>query len=202
MSGKENTNYTLLESVIWDSFLSGNKEAYTLIYNRYAQSMYLYGIHLCKNSEIVEDCIHDIFVKLYTDRHKLPPVKSIKQYLLTSLRNTIYNQLNKKNTEFNLDISDTSLLPKEQCVEERFIQQEEINSQKVILKKIDQLLTDRQKQAIYLRYIENLPFNEIAQMMNITVQTAKNIIQEAFKKIRTSLPKNTYIIPLIFALFQ
>ena len=50
------------------------------------------------------------------------------------------------------------------------------------------LLTDRQREIIYYRYIEELSIEEIASLMDMNYQSVQNSIQRSIKKIRESFP--------------
>lgn len=48
---------------LWNQFLEGDEKAYLYIYKLYAQDMYSYGMLFTTNSELVKDCLHDVFNK-------------------------------------------------------------------------------------------------------------------------------------------
>ena len=50
------------------------------------------------------------------------------------------------------------------------------------------LLTDRQREIIYYRYIEELSIEEIAVLTEMNYQSVQNTIQRSLKRIRESLP--------------
>lgn len=50
------------------------------------------------------------------------------------------------------------------------------------------LLTDRQREIIYYRYIEELSIEEIAVLTGMNYQSVQNTIQRSLKRIRESLP--------------
>ena len=56
---------------LWNQFLEGDEKAYLYIYKLYAQDMYSYGMLFTANSELVKDCLHDVFVKIHRNRKKL-----------------------------------------------------------------------------------------------------------------------------------
>ncbi|WP_455786691.1 RNA polymerase sigma factor, partial [Parabacteroides goldsteinii] len=46
------------------------------------------------------------------------------------------------------------------------------------------LLTPRQKEIIYYRFIQELSMDEICILMNLNYQSAQNLIQRSLKKVR------------------
>ncbi len=176
--------------LIWSSFTGGSWEAYTEIYNNHFKLLCNYGYKFTKNINLIEDCVHDLFVKLWTNKHNLGKPVSIKNYLFKALRHAIFRKLQSGNKfvemeetdpeshHFEFEVSfDHHLIAKE---EERELQQK--------MKNILQGLPFRQQEIIYLRFYEGLNYDEIADVMGITVNStyklfykALNNLQEIFK---------------------
>ena len=91
-------NDELIESskIKWQSFLKGDDDAYAWLYSRYVQQLYQYGCRFTTDTEMVKDCVQDVFVNVYRqkDRYSSPP-DNVKIYLMSSLRNSIFNVFNK-----------------------------------------------------------------------------------------------------------
>lgn len=188
------------DSELWAAFREGNQEAYAEIYERYAKVMYIYGIRFTNNYELIEDCIHDIFVKLYNDRKKLPEVSNLKFYLFISLKNSLLNKKSEISERFSLELIENTLPSYYASVEEKMISEEKESEYNRVFSLINDILSSRQKQVIYYKYVEQLSYKEISERMNINIQSAKNMSQIALKKIRSHL-SDTSIIPIIFLLF-
>ena len=56
-----------------------------------AQDMYSYGMLFTTNSELVKDCLHDVFIKIHRNRKKLSQVDNIRLYLLKAMKNYLFN---------------------------------------------------------------------------------------------------------------
>ncbi len=52
------------------------------------------------------------------------------------------------------------------------------------IKKTLEHLPPRQKEIVYLRYFEGLTFEDIAQIMDISKQSAHNLLQKSYKTFR------------------
>ena len=59
--------HTLSDSLLWKRFLEGDSSAYSQIYNQTVQELFRYGLLYTSDRELVKDCIHDVFVKIYTN---------------------------------------------------------------------------------------------------------------------------------------
>lgn len=172
---------------LWDRFRMGDEKAYASIYEGYAQLMFSFGMRFTSNRELVKDCIHDVFVKIYSNRSNLNTTTNIKFYLFVALKNELINVF-RKNISFCSIDSTESLLTVDYITEDNLIDKEEAQerNQKVI--EILKILSPRQKEVLYYRYIEELSFEEIEQLMHINYQSIQNLIQRSIKKVRDTFP--------------
>ncbi|MBK5721823.1 sigma-70 family RNA polymerase sigma factor [Dysgonomonas sp. Marseille-P4677] len=172
---------------LWQDFLDGQSYAYARIYELYAKQMYYYGLRFSSDNKCVEDAIHDVFVRLYSNRKKLPQVENIKLYLYITLKNELLNINNKKIKIFDLELV-KSVAFTVTNVEEQMIKKELVLQKKNFLSQINNILSPRQKEAIYHRFVEQLSYKDISELMDIKPQSVKNIVQTAIIKIRETFP--------------
>lgn len=48
------------------------------------------------DKELLKDCIHDIFVKLYTKKDELGTIDNLRSYLFISLKNKLCDELRRR----------------------------------------------------------------------------------------------------------
>ena len=68
------------------------------------------------------------------------------------------------------------------------------------MEKILSLLTSRQKEIIYYRFIQEMSMEEICTLMDLNYQSAQNLIQRSLKKIRSSMGDINLFLFLLFAM--
>ena len=73
--------------------------------------------------------------------------------------------------------------------ENDFINEEERREQINEIKKILHVLTPRQREIIYYRFIEEMEYDEICQIMDINYQSAYNLLQRSLQKVRDTFGK-------------
>ncbi len=151
-----------------------------------------YGWRLSRNQEVVEDAIQDLFLKLYQKSFTLNDTSRLKPFLFRALKNTIYNQLkrNARSTELNIENLEFTL---SYTIEEKLFSQDKYALTDEV-KNIMDSLTERQKEIIYLRFIHDMTIDEIAQIMDINTQSARNLISRSLQKLRESSTKVSIII--------
>ena len=49
-------------------FCAGNDQAFAQLYDLYIQMLFNYGIKITQDQELLKDCIHDVFMKVYSKR--------------------------------------------------------------------------------------------------------------------------------------
>ena len=169
------------------------------LYKFYYQDLYAYGVSLGFNTEDVKDAIQEVYLKLYFNERLCIDEKKIKFYLLRSVRNQLIDwERTKKDTSsieeeersFKLSVS----------VEESFISDEEDLLLKKRVNRILDLLTDHQREIVYLHFIEEMPYEEIAVMLDMKIQTVRGQVFKAMEKLRKLDSKDYFLFFLILYL--
>lgn len=174
---------SLTDLELWVEFKGGNKQAFKLIYYTYYQHLFSYGLKLSSHTDLTEDCIQDLFLKLWKNRRNLGDVGSIKAYLFKSFRRTLIDLI--KSDKKTGDIVD---LPAEYDVhlnvEDMLIKNEASEQQLLRLEKALNNLSKRQKEIIYLCFYKDMSYKEITEVIPIKYQTVRNCMHEAIKILR------------------
>jgi len=175
------------EHEIWRAFRGGDDHAYEYIYHRYAQELFSYGFHIVKDRQLVEDCVHDLFVYLFQHRATLGDTNAIKYYLFKSLRRRVVEVLEKQNKLVQdadvVDLYNSSELAT-RSEEVNIIEAEATLAQNQRLIEAIENLPARQKEAVYLLYFSNLGYDEIAAIMSLSIRTVYNQIHTAIQTLR------------------
>lgn len=169
----------------WQQFISGDNDSYSWIYNTFVQDIYRYGLRFTSNKEIIQDCIQEVFTTLYKNRDRLITPENIKVYLFVSLKNNLIRTIYKESV-YNHDLSEDIEFSLEPTVEDEFISNEQYINQQKRIKEILTLLSPRQREIIYYRYIQELSMDEICTLMDLNYQSAQNLIQRSLKKMRAT----------------
>jgi RNA polymerase sigma factor (sigma-70 family) len=168
----------------WSRFVAGDNEAYGWLYTKYVQRLYRYGLHFTSDGEDVKDCIHDVFTGLYRNRYHLVMPDNVKVYLFVALKNRLLRHLQNNNKySYNEEQENVPFLL-EPTVEEEYIDLEQSERQKKMIKKFLSVLSPRQKEIIYYRFIQEMQWDEICSLMTLNYQSAQNLLQRALQKIR------------------
>lgn len=166
-------------------FLASCDEAFSYFYTIFMPDLFAYGISLGADEEIVKDSIQDIFVNIHFAEKNFHSVEHLKFFLLKSLKNKLYNIYSSKRVRTAASITDDVLnFSITTTVLDSIIDHED---RMAIQRKIDYLLsklTSRQKEGIYLRYIQELEYSEIAEILGMSPTSARKLISRSLKRLR------------------
>lgn len=184
------------DALLWQGLRHGDETAFHQLINKYTQTLFIYATRFCQDRDIVKDCIQELFVELWNKRQVIKEPDSVKWYLLVATRNRVFREQSRWNRNESLVDSDYDFLL-EYSVEKKIIAHSEDLELAEKVKKTLECLPARQREIIYLRYYENLDFDEIAGIMNISRQSAHNLLQKAYKNIRSEWSLLICLLPLL-----
>ena len=169
----------------WKSFIQGNRDALGALFRRHYPHLYKYGHKICSDTEILEDCIQELFIELWQSKNPAPTI-SIKAYLLKAIKYKLLKALHKRNNirlhadmpeDIHFEISyETFIIDK----------QEHAEKTKKVINALEQL-SARQKEIIYLKFYQDLSYEEVSEIMNINYQVARNLMSQAIKTLKKIL---------------
>ncbi|MFD2101255.1 RNA polymerase sigma factor [Flagellimonas iocasae] len=173
-----------IEILLWRKLKTGNVEALGDLYDLFIDDLYRYGMHLVKDKDRVLDGIHDLFLKLYKYRTNLSETDNVKNYLLRSLKNELIKKQKNKFAYSEQVLLKERIAP---SVEDQIVHREFDIEQNVRLDGALNLLSKRQKRVLYLRFNEQRSYEEIADLLEISVTSSRTVIYRALKILRGAL---------------
>ncbi len=152
---------------------------YAEVYKQLFQDLFSYGMQICGNKDLVKDCIQELFSELWKNKKTLTKVKSIKSYLLKCHKRKIRRELKKGKRlfvagSFEFEISQ----------EAKLIHNQQLSKKQYDLNQALKDLTVRQREAIYLRFYNNLSYEQIAQVLNIKTKASYKLIYRALSSLK------------------
>ncbi|MBB6462128.1 RNA polymerase sigma factor [Flammeovirga kamogawensis] len=172
----------------WKSLREDNDaSALKFFYNQYIKLLYKYGYHFCQDANMVEDCVQDLFLRLWEKRSSLGDTNNVKLYLMVALKRSIYEKVKKGAKTSNtgdevIETFDTGFTMEESIITS---ETEQINKEK-LLQTLEHL-SGRQKEVIYLRFYNGFSPEEVSEVMNISNQSVRNLQASALKKMRSNM---------------
>jgi RNA polymerase sigma-70 factor (ECF subfamily) len=157
--------------------------------------------HLVGNAEEAEDLAQEVFLRVYRARKKYRPRAKFSTWLFTIANNLALNSLRSRQRKPSvpLNLRDSGPLgprPAEQLVHDRSgppmqrLQQEELAA---LIRTALEGLNERQRMAVVLNKFEDMSYEEIAQVMNLTTKAVKSLLSRARENLRLALQDYIYM---------
>lgn len=172
----------------WEGFRNGDREAFAGLFREYYPALFRFGTKFTQDKDLLEDCIQELFIELWQARTQAP-VYSVKAYLLKSLKYKLLKTFRKNDR--TITFNDGGLNRERGDFEwshETFLiaRQESEEKKQQIITALTRL-SHRQKEIIYLKYYQNLSYEEVSEIMNINYQAARNLLYQAIKSLKNLL---------------
>jgi RNA polymerase sigma factor (sigma-70 family) len=172
---------------IWNDFRAGDNQAYTTIYRTYIKQLLAFGMHFSADKELVKDCIQNVFLSIHENRSRLKETDNIKLFLFIALKNSLFRLFEKKK-EFSRIETIEPVFSVDYTIEDQLEEEENDRERKEKILRIFEVLTPRQKEVLYYRYMEEMNFDEIEEIMQMNYQSLRNLIHRSMDKTRKAFP--------------
>jgi RNA polymerase sigma-70 factor (ECF subfamily) len=150
------------------------------LYTEYIDSLYRFCYFRVNSSVVAEDLVQDVFMALWKEISRCHTIEYPKTWLYTSMRNKIIDYYRKKKSvsldakmdEHDFEPADTGA-PTELMSE---IQ--------LLIKHIDSIVEDTDREVLILRYVNDLSIGEIAEVAGLTNNAVTVRIHRAVTKLK------------------
>ena len=178
-----------LDEKLYNSYLSGEKQAFEYIYNKYKSKIEYFIYNIVKDYQKAEDLTQETFI--YVMQNKLQEDSSFKYYIYLVAKSKAFNYINveKRRYEINKQYVLSSNEEVSNDILEEIMKEETKNE---VLKGIDEL-DEKYKNAMYLVNIEGLSYEETAKILDETLSNTKTLIHRGKKQLRKNLIKKGII---------
>jgi RNA polymerase sigma-70 factor (ECF subfamily) len=182
------------ETKHWETLKAGNIQSLQALYNLHLTGLYAYGMVLCQDGDRVKDSIHDLFLSIWNNRQGFNIPTSGKAYLMVSLRRRIFDRDSKRD-QLNVPLEESGMDHElSSDAEEQWIRTEEETEMQIKLDQAMAQLSDRQKEIIHMKYYQQMEYEEIARIMELNYQSARNLVNRALLVLRKQMVSLVVII--------
>ncbi len=165
-------------------FCAGNDRAFAELYDMYVKMLFNYGMKLTNDQELLKDCIHDVFVKVYSKRNDKNSINNLGSYLIISLKNRLLDEFRRQTFTTPNEVEDYEYRRATDDVERDYLSQEGEYMRTARIAHLMKSLTRRQRQAITLYYLEERKYEEICVIMNMNYHSVRNLMHRSMLRLR------------------
>lgn len=174
----------LSDAHLWKLIIEKDKVAFEQLYRRYYSPLLAYALSFRYDEDMAKDCIHDLFIKLYVSE-TLKPIEYVRAYMYRSFRNLLVDKQSMAEGSVSLEdkmISD--LLIEDTELMRLFEKEDDFLEQSRLLLKAYSQLSANQRNAIYLYYIKEFSWDEMAASLDISPHSCMNLVARSVARIR------------------
>lgn len=152
---------------------------------------------LIGHTDLVDDVVQDVFIALYRHLDKIHPPAKLRPFLFKVARNRCYDVLRRRRPVLSLDAEpdlDYSRAVHYESIADGAQPPDETTHWLLLHLEVQQAidkLPELQRQVLILYCEENLPYSEIAQVMNTNIGTVKSRLHYAKRLLRGLLKPET-----------
>lgn len=172
---------------IQQQICGGDEKALATLYGLYARRLLHFARLITRSNELSEEIVEDVFVKLWSQRHKATAIENLAVYLYVAVKNTALNAISQKARQlihapfddlaFEIGLS-TQADPHDLLVTSELMQrmQDAVNALPARCRMIFKLVRE-----------DGLRHREVAEVLNISIHTVEAQMAIAVKKICEAL---------------
>lgn len=177
---------------------AGDERAFQFLFHKYYSPMCHFARQFLNDSELAEETVQDMFVRIWERREVLHIDTSVKHYFFRSVRNHCLNQIQHKKIKDQYASMVLESANQEINTEQYFI---EVGLAQRIEKSIDSLPPKRQE-IFRLSREQGMKYKEIAETLNISVKTVEAQMGLALKHLREELKDFSNHLITMFLIFK
>lgn len=167
-----------------DLLRSGDKAAFSEIYNRYWKKIFTVAANKIGQSEEAEEIVQDIFISMWNRRESITITTSLNAYLAVSVKYRVIKILAKRNLYNRYTDHSLNILPQFDNSTQDWLEFEELKSRLALL--VIQL-PEKCRLVYKLSREEGMSQKQIAEEFGISEKTVEAHIGKALKHLRTGL---------------
>lgn len=162
----------------------GDSLAYTEIYNRYKELLYIFAYRRLRDREEARDLIHELFLSIWNKRSALYLHSTLPAYLYISVRNRVIDIMAHKNLSSRYMQSFENYVASGHNNADHHVRHKELAS--LINREIDNL-PSKMRRVFELSRKEYYTRKQIAEELEISEETVKSHMHVALKILRVKL---------------
>ncbi len=153
-----------------------------------SDKMYRYALSILKDPGVAHDVVQDCLIKIWQNRQKLPEIKSIDSWVMRITRNQCYDwvKVNRFSLQADRDIDRDDIGLNETIEADQKII---VSDQQNWLEKVIESLPQKQKEVYHLREVEEMTYQEIAEVLSLNLSEVKVTLHRTREKVRETIKK-------------
>jgi len=155
----------------------GDKSSFEKLVLKYTKGLYSFVFNILGQQEAAQDVVQETFTKAFSNLNSFNTSKNFSTWLYTIAKNSAFNYI-KVNKKYDFREADESI-SQDKNPEELVINRE---ASRALVRSID-MLSEKYRTLIYLKYVNNLSYEEISKTLNISKSIVESRLYTARQKL-------------------
>lgn len=177
------------DSALIGRALNGDSKAFSQLMQRHLSAVYNYLYRMTQNHELSEEIAQEAFVKAYQNLKNFDRQRPFKPWILRIASNAAISQLRKQSKLVSLNAMEeegTWTEAEHQTADDVVVQLERKLSTEEVLQALE-TLDDKYRQALLLRYQQDLSYEAVAETLGIPLNTVRTWIKRGTEKLKQAV---------------
>lgn len=188
------TDNQISDTELFFRIQKGDEKAFTIAYELYNKLIYVLSYRYLMDEERAKDVVQYVFVKLWEYRAELNIGISLKNFLFTMAKNYILNLIRNENTALEKQYE---IAQQVSGYEDDLVEKLERREQMSLFYQALTKLPEQKRKICVMKIREEMSNKEIAERLNVSINTVKTHYSEALKLLRRELLKLLMIIIIL-----
>jgi len=171
---------------IQEGIYAGNEQCLAELYKLFSKRLHHFARAITRSHEVAEEIVEDVFVKLWSNRARINEIENLTVYLYVAVKNRSLNAISQKATELIRAPFDDLDIEAGQVAADPYNLLVTAEMMKRMQQAVDNL-PPRCKMIFKLVREDGLKHREVAEILNISLNTVDVQMAIAIKKICTEL---------------
>ena len=169
---------------------NGDGAAFTVIYNRYFDGLYLHAYKRLQDHDEAQDVIHELFTHIWNRRSEFYITTSLSAYLSTAIRNKILDVMSHQEVKSKYANSLQEFLASGHCITDHRVRERQM--QELIEREIADL-PQKMREVFEMSRKQQLSHKQIAEQLSLSEQTVRKQVNNALKILRSKLGSTLFV---------
>lgn len=171
----------------------GDRKVFHLLYENFFVALCIFARGYRLDREEAEDVVQDVFCKLYDERHLFTSISSLKSYLYASVKNGCLNYIRGEKRRKDRESHYYDEVDDERTFFNDIVENEVHRELKALLDELPPRCRD-----VFERVLQGATSEEIAETLQLSVDTVKNHRKRAKQILRERYSKLYNIFGVLF----
>jgi len=170
-------------------------ELFSTLFDRHVQLLFNYGMHACKDQELVMSCLQELFVRVWHQRNALAISTSVKSYLFRTFRNLLIENIRTQGESSSFFAISYQTTADNQVLPGSAFTNFDCRNGRTPMDQLAQQLIGPQREAVFLKFNYGLSYNEVASIMGISPKSVhirvSSVVDALHQQVKNELQNGT-----------